>query len=112
MSDKPLVQQAVAGELAELTLTITDVPSSLNFLRGFWTMTVREWNGIDRLRYVHRPYDVAFRVLILTFRMDKYYMLVRKFVNASFRLLIRTEWDAAVVDEYNLILSDSSGPLW
>lgn len=50
MSDKPLVQQAVAGELAELVLTITDVPSSLNFLRGFWTMTVREWNGIDRLR--------------------------------------------------------------
>ena len=53
MSDKPLVQQAVAGELAELIITITDVPSSLNFLRGFWTMTVREWNGIDRLRYVY-----------------------------------------------------------
>ncbi|OJA19572.1 rRNA processing [Rhizopogon vesiculosus] len=93
MSDKPLVQQAVAGELAELILTITDVPSSLNFLRGFWTMTVREWNGIDRLR------------------MDKYYMLVRKFVNASFRLLIRTKWDAAAVEEYNLILSGPNGPL-
>lgn len=52
MSDKPLVQQALAGELAELILTITDVPSSLNFLRGFWTMTVREWSGIDRLRCV------------------------------------------------------------
>ncbi|KAG1838345.1 Nop52-domain-containing protein [Suillus tomentosus] len=93
MSDKPLVQQALAGELAELILTIADVPSSLNFLRGFWTMTVREWNGIDRLR------------------MDKYYMLIRKFVNASFRFLVRTKWDSATVEEYNLILSGPSGPL-
>ncbi|KAG1754901.1 Nop52-domain-containing protein [Suillus paluster] len=93
MSDKPLVQQALAGELAELILTITDVPSSLNFLRGFWMMTVREWNGIDRLR------------------MDKYYMLVRKFVNASFRLLVRTKWDSAAVQEYNSILSGPNGPL-
>lgn len=93
MSDKPLVQQALAGELAELTLTITDVPSSLNFLRGFWTMTVREWNGIDRLR------------------MDKYYMLVRKFVNASFRFLVRTKWDSATMEEYNSILSGPNGPL-
>ncbi|KAG0707451.1 Nop52-domain-containing protein [Suillus ampliporus] len=93
MSDKPLVQQALAGELAELILTITDVPSSLNFLRGFWMTTVREWNGIDRLR------------------MDKYYMLVRKFVNASFRLLVRTKWDSSAVEEYNSILSGPSGPL-
>ncbi|KAG1783542.1 Nop52-domain-containing protein [Suillus placidus] len=93
MSDKPLVQQALAGELAELILTITDVPSSLNFLRGFWTMTVREWNGIDRLR------------------MDKYYMLVRKFVNASFRFLVRIKWDSATVEEYNSILSGPNGPL-
>ncbi|KAG1757192.1 Nop52-domain-containing protein [Suillus lakei] len=93
MSDKPLVQQALAGELAELILTISDVPSSLNFLRGFWMMTVREWSGIDRLR------------------MDKYYMLVRKFVNASFRFLVRTKWDSVTVTEYNSILAGLNGPL-
>ena len=48
----------------------------------------------------------------MAFRMDKYYMLVRKFVNASFRLLIRTKWDAAAIEEYNLILSGPNGPLW
>lgn len=52
MSDKPLVQQALASELAELLLTISDAPSALHFLRGFWITLVREWNGIDRLRYV------------------------------------------------------------
>ncbi|KAH7916485.1 nucleolar protein,Nop52-domain-containing protein [Hygrophoropsis aurantiaca] len=93
MSDKPLVQQALASELAEIILTITDVPSSLNFLRGFWTTMVREWSGIDRLR------------------MDKYYMLVRRFVNASFRLLLRAEWDSISFEEYNSILSGPSGPL-
>ena len=52
MSDKPLVQQALASELAEILLTIESTTSSLAFLRGFWETTVREWNGIDRLRYV------------------------------------------------------------
>lgn len=52
MSDKPLVQQALASELAELILTISSTTASLAFIRGFWQMTVREWNGIDRLRYV------------------------------------------------------------
>jgi len=50
MSDKPLVQQALASELAEILLSITSTPLSLSFLRGFWETTVREWNGIDRLR--------------------------------------------------------------
>jgi ribosomal RNA-processing protein 1 len=50
MSDKPLVQQGLATELAELILTIATTSASLAFLRGFWETTVREWNGIDRLR--------------------------------------------------------------
>ncbi|KAF5368433.1 hypothetical protein D9758_002258 [Tetrapyrgos nigripes] len=93
MSDKPLVQQALASELAEIVLTITTTTSSLGFLSGFWETIVREWNGIDRLR------------------MDKYYMLVRRFVNASFRLLIRENWDVKIVEEYNKILCREGGPL-
>ncbi|GAV98853.1 Nop52-domain-containing protein [Lentinula edodes] len=50
MSDKPLVQQALASELAELVLTTTNSSSKLSFLNGFWETMVREWNGIDRLR--------------------------------------------------------------
>ncbi|KIJ22054.1 hypothetical protein PAXINDRAFT_160020 [Paxillus involutus ATCC 200175] len=93
MSDKPLVQQALAQELSELVLTISNVPSSLNFLRGFWITTVREWSGIDRLR------------------MDKYYMLVRRFVNKSFKLLVRAKWEVSALREYNSILTSTGGPL-
>jgi ribosomal RNA-processing protein 1 len=59
MSDKPLVQQALAKELAELVLTITSTAASLAFLREFWVTTVREWNGIDRFRFVS-PYTRNF----------------------------------------------------
>lgn len=52
MSDKPLVQQALASELAEITLSIATTALSLAFLRGFWETIVREWDGIDRLRSV------------------------------------------------------------
>ncbi|KAH9486505.1 Ribosomal RNA processing protein 1-like protein B [Psilocybe cubensis] len=93
MSDKPLVQQALATELAELLLTITSTSASLAFLRGFWETTVREWNGIDRLR------------------IDKYYMLIRRFINATFRLLLRENWEEGACQQYNEILTRQSGPL-
>ncbi|KAJ7706006.1 nucleolar protein,Nop52-domain-containing protein [Mycena rosella] len=93
MSDKPLVQQALATDLAELLLNITSVSSSLSFLSGFWETTVREWSGIDRLR------------------LDKYYMLVRRFVNATFRLLGRSDWDKSACDRCNEMLTRPGGPL-
>ncbi|KAF8632999.1 hypothetical protein AX15_001596 [Amanita polypyramis BW_CC] len=93
MSDKPLVQQALANELAELLLGTTSTIASFAFLRGFWESIVREWNGIDRLR------------------IDKYYMLVRRFVNATFRLLIRADWDGSLCDDCNKILTEQGGPL-
>lgn len=93
MSDKPLVQQALAQELAELVLTIPDDEKSLQFLRGFWITLVREWNGIDRLR------------------MDKYYLLIRRFVNVSFRLLIRADFEPMTCEELNDIISGPGGPL-
>jgi len=93
MSDKPLVQQALSSELAALVLTISTASASLAFLRAFWEATVREWSGIDRLR------------------LDKYYMLIRKFTNAAFRLLIREQWASDVCTEYNDILLRVGGPL-
>ncbi|KAJ4485826.1 nucleolar protein,Nop52-domain-containing protein [Lentinula aciculospora] len=93
MSDKPLVQQALASELAELILTTTNMSSALSFLNGFWKTIVREWNGIDRLR------------------LDKYLMLVRRFVNVSLRFLMQHGWDSKICQEYNNILTHQGGPL-
>ena len=110
MSDKPLVQQALASELAELLLTIPSTDNSLAFLSGFWEAIVREWNGINRLRYViSAPH---FFILIELLSMDKYYMLVRKFINASLRLMGRDEWNREAILAYNEILARKGGPLW
>ncbi|KAH9081736.1 Nop52-domain-containing protein [Lactarius deliciosus] len=93
MSDKALVQQALASDLANIVLSINDNTASLEFLRGFWRTIVREWDGIDRLR------------------MDKYYLLIRRFVNATFRLLKRSDWDSELCQVYNDILTTRGGPL-
>lgn len=95
MSDKPLVQQQLASDLANLLLRIdSSRPSAaLDFLAGFWTALVREWSGIDRLR------------------IDKYYMLIRKYVNATFRLLAREGWESSSVARVTAILGGEHGPM-
>ncbi|WWC65846.1 uncharacterized protein I303_108468 [Kwoniella dejecticola CBS 10117] len=101
MSDKPLVQQALAADLAELLLQIKPqsaspadrFEASLAFLEGFWDAIVREWAGIDRLR------------------MDKYYLLMRKYVNATFRLLARERWEKHAISAVNRIMSKNGGPM-
>jgi ribosomal RNA-processing protein 1 len=50
MSDKALVQQALASELANILLSIDNSTVPLEFLGGFWRTIVREFEGIDRLR--------------------------------------------------------------
>lgn len=58
MSDKPLVQQKLADDLADLVLCIRSshpgriarTRASLAFLEAFWSVIIREWAGLDRLR--------------------------------------------------------------
>ncbi|GAA5944093.1 hypothetical protein JCM3775_003899 [Rhodotorula graminis] len=104
MSDKPLVQQQLAQTLADLTLDVRPKSRSRNgrvertraalcYLRGFWHAIVTEWYGMDR------------------HRLDKFLLLIRRFVHAGFRLLEREAWDEHAVAEYNEILTGPGGPL-
>lgn len=58
MSDKPLIQQRLATDLSSLILTIpSPSPASptldlpMEFIAGFWECIIREWSGLDRIRY-------------------------------------------------------------
>ncbi|BGP23654.1 nucleolar protein Nop52 variant [Rhodotorula toruloides] len=104
MSDKPLVQQALADTLSRLTLDVRTryktrsgrverFRCALAYLRGFWHAVTREWSGIDRLR------------------MDKFLLLMRRFVFVAFKLLEREGWDARAIKEYNEMLVGPKGPL-
>lgn len=39
-------------------------------------------------------------------------MLIRRFVNATFRLLIHAKWDEDACQVYHAILTGEGGPLW
>jgi len=73
MCDKPLAQQRLAAELADLINTVR-LENVLPFLEAFWLTIAREWTGIEALR------------------MDKYLRLVRFVLRASFVWLSRNHW--------------------
>lgn len=102
MSDKPLVQQRLANDLANLVLvhpTSTEeagemsqrAMAGLTFLEGFWDTLVAEWAGLDK------------------HRIDKYYLLVRRFVAAGFRLLAEEKWQPKAVERLAAMLGKWPG---
>ena len=112
MSDKPLIQQRLANDLANLVLVHPATPSAsasastssvsanepseraqggLKFLETFWDTLVAEWAGLDK------------------HRIDKYYLLVRRFVAAGFRLLAEEQWHPAAVARFRAILGKFEG---
>ncbi|KAI3687809.1 hypothetical protein L1987_81512 [Smallanthus sonchifolius] len=93
-ADKALVQSNLIDRLSSMLLTL-DVPLSLHYLSVFFTTLRREWSGIDVLR------------------LDKFYLLIRRFVNSSFQLLKKNSWDLelcsrvmTIYEEKSLLASD------
>jgi len=87
LSDRPLTQQRLATDLANL-ISILAPATVVPFLSAFWTTMAREWAGIDVLR------------------MDKMLLLVRKYVHASFAYLARSKWtERDLVERYMGVLA-------
>ncbi|WFD20930.1 hypothetical protein MCAP1_003185 [Malassezia caprae] len=115
MSDKPLVQQELALELANLVLMIAGikldatgerlerVPSkvddtaralaALDFFQGFWTTMQSEWHGVDK------------------FRINKYYLLMRRFLHTGLQLLALHAYPSILVQRFNAVMRGTEGPL-
>jgi hypothetical protein len=62
MSDRTLVQQALASELANILLSIDHSTASFEYLGGFWRTIVREWEGIDYLRWAPVDFPPTLRI--------------------------------------------------
>ncbi|KAF7726603.1 hypothetical protein EC973_008567 [Apophysomyces ossiformis] len=90
MSDKPLVQQALANDLGALVLDVP-VSNAVPFLSAFWEIHCKEWHGLDRIR------------------LDKYYLLFRRIIHFSFQLLADQNWEEDLVRDYTTMLLE--GPL-
>ncbi|ANB14251.1 Rrp1p [Sugiyamaella lignohabitans] len=85
-SDRPRTQQRLADDMANLLATIHKV-NFFAFLEAFWAMMAREWDNIDK------------------HRVDKYYLLMRRYLAASLRRLQVEEWDSEWVDKYTEVMT-------
>ncbi len=116
MSDRPRTQQRLAVDLANL-VEVLPAANVFPFLQAFWKTMAREWNGIDVLRYVLSPsstYIYKFlKHLELTTnstnlwpnqRMNKFLLLVRRYLFASFTYLRKQNWEVELVKQHNALL--------
>jgi ribosomal RNA-processing protein 1 len=87
MSDRPRPQQALANDLASL-VAIVPPATSIPFLRAFWQTMAREWANIDVLR------------------MEKFLLLTRRYVGATFALLEKAGWEEDVVETHLELLEE------
>ncbi|XP_058113668.1 uncharacterized protein LOC131256699 [Magnolia sinica] len=74
-ADKLPVQLRLIQRLSSLLLSLHPSPICLQYLRCFITTIRREWAGIDSLR------------------LDKFYLLIRRFLRHLFLLLKSNSWD-------------------
>ncbi|NWR77466.1 RRP1B protein, partial [Centropus unirufus] len=80
MQDKPLLQEELADNIAQLIHVFQNAEARHLFIQTFWQTMNREWNGLDGLR------------------LDKYYMLMRRILRQSFEVLKRNEWDESLTE--------------
>ncbi|KAG8372368.1 hypothetical protein BUALT_Bualt12G0059000 [Buddleja alternifolia] len=90
-ADKTPNQVALIDRYISLFLSL-QCSVALDFFRGFLVTVRREWTGIDRLR------------------LDKFYLLIRRFVKALFELMRLRKWDLGVLGGYFGVL-ESDGLL-
>ncbi|RDL42243.1 Uncharacterized protein BP5553_02222 [Venustampulla echinocandica] len=80
MCDRPIPQQKLATALASL-VSVLPAETVVPFLRAFWQTMQREWNLVDVLR------------------MEKFLLLVRRYLCASFEVLKESGWDEGRIGE-------------
>ncbi|KAI5675322.1 hypothetical protein M9H77_06272 [Catharanthus roseus] len=88
-SDKAAAQALLINRLSSLLLAL-DPLLALQYFDTFLLTLRREWNGIDHLR------------------LDKFYLLIRKFVNAMFSLMRKHKWDLEYLGKYIESLEDKA----
>ncbi|KAK4877844.1 hypothetical protein RN001_010350 [Aquatica leii] len=88
MSDKPLMQEECAENIASLIHFVTEDSALLFFKCGLQLMSI-EWFGIDQ------------------WRLDKFLMLARRMLRHAFDFLKQHDWNVKLVGEFTRTLSQT-----
>ncbi|CDP21879.1 unnamed protein product [Coffea canephora] len=86
-SDKAPAQGLLINRLSSLLITL-DPLLSLQYFGCFLVTLRREWTDIDHLR------------------LDKFYLLIRRFVNGVFSLMRKYKWDLEYLGKYVEVLEE------
>ncbi|KAJ1660887.1 hypothetical protein IWQ61_000242 [Dispira simplex] len=89
MSDKPLVQQALADQLSSALLTIHE-SFFLLYVRAFWSVLFKEWRGIDK------------------HRVNKFLLLARFFLRYTIQGLAQYQWKTEYLTNYTEFMQQSA----
>ena len=76
------------ADLADL-VSLIEEKNVVLFLESFWITIIREWNAIDVLR------------------MDKFLLLVRSYLAASFRYLVARKWGKGIMRRFVDLLREN-----
>lgn len=82
LCDRPRPQEQLAESLGSLFSEVVPLNCFPNFLEAFWVVIIREWHGIDY------------------WRIDKYYLLIRRVLRHNFKRLKFQNWSPKDVDNF------------
>lgn len=86
-ADKVQFQSQLINRLSSMLLAL-DLPLSVQYFSVFLLTMRREWNGIDGLR------------------LDKFYLLIRRFLHSVFELMKKYKWDSDLVGRLIAVLDE------
>ncbi|KAG5354592.1 Ribosomal RNA-processing protein 1-like protein [Yarrowia sp. B02] len=84
-SDRPRTQQRLADELASLLFVLQE-DNYFVFLACFWKIMAAEWLALDK------------------HRVDKFYLLLRRYVGYAFERLQKENWDEKWIEKHNEVM--------
>ncbi|KAG5361355.1 Ribosomal RNA-processing protein 1-like protein [Yarrowia sp. C11] len=85
-SDRPRTQQRLADDMASLLLVVHET-NYFTFLSSFWKIMSSEWMALDK------------------HRIDKFYLLLRRYVGYAFQRLAKEGWDESWIERHNEVMS-------
>ncbi|OWM86939.1 ribosomal RNA processing protein 1 homolog [Punica granatum] len=86
-ADKVQFQSQLINRLSAMMLSL-ELPLSVQYFSVFLLTMRREWNGIDALR------------------LDKFYLLIRRFLHSLFALMKKYGWDSELVGRLMAVLEE------
>src|SRR5438552_16958583 len=79
MCDRMRVQQQLADTLADL-VSVLQTENTIIFFQAFWTTLSKQWPTLDHHRFTSKVFKLTGLL-----RLDKFYLLARRYVNAAFK---------------------------